>query len=190
MHKKIVVIGTSGAGKTTFGQEIAQALAIKCIDLDELYWLPGWKEREDTDFSERLQAGLKSEAWVVCGNYSRAHPLIWPQAEAIIWLDPPLRICLFRALKRSLQRIFSKQTICNGNIETWGRFLSKKSILRWIWNTYPQRKQKYAELFAQNQNGCKTYRFTTERQKRQFLHSLKSYSTTEISTFILGNEGS
>ena len=39
---RIVVVGTSGVGKTTLAKDIAAALAIPHVELDALHWDPGW----------------------------------------------------------------------------------------------------------------------------------------------------
>ena len=45
LPKKIILIGTSGSGKTTFGNNLSKILKIPCTDLDDLFWLPNWQKR-------------------------------------------------------------------------------------------------------------------------------------------------
>ncbi|MCB0083541.1 MAG: AAA family ATPase, partial [Caldilineaceae bacterium] len=40
---RIHIIGAPGSGKTTLAQQLAQALAIRHIELDALYWRPQWR---------------------------------------------------------------------------------------------------------------------------------------------------
>ncbi|HKG22550.1 MAG TPA: AAA family ATPase, partial [Blastocatellia bacterium] len=40
--KKVLVIGSGGAGKTTFAKELGARLNIEVIHLDSIYWNPGW----------------------------------------------------------------------------------------------------------------------------------------------------
>ena len=60
----------------------------------------------------------QNESWVICGNYNVAKQITLPQATDIIWLNYPLRINLWRALIRSLKRIFLKEEPFNGCPET------------------------------------------------------------------------
>ena len=48
--KKIVIPGNSGAGKTTLALQLQQKLNLPLYHLEQLWWLPGWKEdtRENT----------------------------------------------------------------------------------------------------------------------------------------------
>jgi adenylate kinase family enzyme len=42
--EKIVVIGASGAGKSTFAKRLGTALYLEVIHLDAYYWNPGWTQ--------------------------------------------------------------------------------------------------------------------------------------------------
>ncbi|WP_436796679.1 AAA family ATPase, partial [Escherichia coli] len=39
----VVVVGTSGAGKSTFSAALAARLGCTHVELDRLYWGPGWQ---------------------------------------------------------------------------------------------------------------------------------------------------
>ena len=41
---RIVVIGASGAGKTTLARWIAGQLGLPHIELDAINWQPGWRD--------------------------------------------------------------------------------------------------------------------------------------------------
>src|SRR5690606_24895474 len=130
--------------KTTLGRKLSILLGKKQIDLDDLYWLPNWICRSDEEFFNLIQDELHGEEWIICGNYSRTQEQIWKQVDMIIWLDLPLSTCLWRAFKRSVKRWFKHESCCNGNYETIRRIFGRNSILLWIWNTFPRRKNAYA----------------------------------------------
>jgi adenylate kinase family enzyme len=166
---KVVIVGTSGCGKTTLGRKLSVLNGQKLVDLDEIYWLPNWTPRPDEEFFTLLQQEIASDGWVLCGNYSRAQQQIWDQADTIIWIDLPLSTCLWRGFKRSIFRLITQEPCCNGNYETASRFFSKNSILLWIYNTYARRKNAYSKLFS------------TPSHSRQFIR-LKN--TIELNEFI------
>ena len=56
--KRVVVIGTSCSGKTTFANHLAKALGQKAIQLDALYWLPEWRPRPEHEFKQLVQPGI------------------------------------------------------------------------------------------------------------------------------------
>src|SRR5262245_40275576 len=48
--KRVVVVGTSCSGKTTFAKELARKLNKKHVEIDAIYWLPDWTGRPEDDF--------------------------------------------------------------------------------------------------------------------------------------------
>ena len=84
---RVVVIGTSGAGKTTFARELSSILGCPHVELDALYWGANWTEVADDVFRERVQAATAGNRWVVDGDYARATDLVWPKLTAVIWLN-------------------------------------------------------------------------------------------------------
>ena len=172
--KRIVIIGTSGSGKTFLGSKLAKALETKFVDLDDLHWLPGWQPRPEEDFFNCIKNELSCEKWVVSGNYTRASKYIWPQADMVIWLDFPLYHCLWRTLKRSLLRIFSREKCCNGNFETIGRLIGNDSILLWIWNTHSRRRAAYDEYFSQAADSTRFLRLVNNQEVEKFIHDVSN----------------
>lgn len=59
--QRIVVVGTSGAGKTTIACQIAARLGLPHVELDELHWDANWNEAPLPVFRTRVaQALVKS----------------------------------------------------------------------------------------------------------------------------------
>lgn len=52
-NPRVVVVGTSAAGKTTFARGLAAALGVSCVELDELNWSSDWREKPRADFLRR-----------------------------------------------------------------------------------------------------------------------------------------
>ncbi|HAG53115.1 MAG TPA: topology modulation protein, partial [Alphaproteobacteria bacterium] len=69
--KRILIIGSSGAGKSTFSKKLAKKLKTNNIHLDHLFWLPEWKERNKEDFDKLLAKELIKDRWIMDGNYHR-----------------------------------------------------------------------------------------------------------------------
>ena len=146
---RVVVVGTSCSGKTTFARDLAMRLAVEHIELDALSWLPGWIERDRDEFLELLAGKVAAETWVTDGNYSRARDLLWSRATTVIWLDYSFPVVLWRAVRRTAYRSATGQEICNGNRETWQKaLLSRDSILLWVVTTYHRRRRDYNALIA------------------------------------------
>src|SRR5438128_780842 len=102
--RRITVIGTSGAGKTTMSQRLAAILGLAHIELDALHWQPNWTESTRDDLRRRVGNALDAEAWVVDGNYTHLHDLVWARADTVVWLDYSFPVVFGRVLARSLRR--------------------------------------------------------------------------------------
>lgn len=165
---KVVVAGTSGSGKTTLANKIALLKGCQATDLDDLYWLPGWVQRNEGEFERLIQEVVKQDSWVISGNCSRMAHHTWPKADLVVWLDYPLPTLLWRAFKRSFRRIYTGETCCNGNMETIRRFFSTQGIFWWILKSYKRRKREFSRLCAEG----KMRRISCKAEEEQFLKSL------------------
>ena len=89
--KRVVVVGTSGAGKTTLAGELARVLGVSHVELDAYRHGPNWTETPDDIFREKISGALTGQDWVVDGNYSVARDIIWTRATTVVWLDYPIQ---------------------------------------------------------------------------------------------------
>ena len=85
--RRIVVVGTTGSGKTTVAAELAKRLHAPHVELDALHWGPAWTEVPDDVFRERTLEAIARDSWVADGNYHQIRDILWPRADAILWLD-------------------------------------------------------------------------------------------------------
>lgn len=147
--RRIIIIGPSGSGKTTLGKALAGLLDYPAIDLDDLYWLPGWQGREDEDFLKLVEAAVQADSWVLSGNYQRSQFLTWPRAELVIFLDFSLALALSRVFRRCLRRSLRHESVCNGNYESLQKtLLSKDSLLGWVLKVHKPQRERYRKRFG------------------------------------------
>ncbi len=88
-YKRVVVVGVTSSGKSTLAEKLAKRFDLDYIELDALNWEPNWQAAPLGVFRARVENATQSEKWIVAGNYHTVRDLIWPRAEAIIWLDYP-----------------------------------------------------------------------------------------------------
>src|SRR3972149_10212063 len=86
LGRRIVVIGTTGSGKTTLARRLSQLLDIPHVELDALNWEPDWVQAPTEVFRQRTEEALRGEAWLVDGNYSAVRDIVWPRAGTLVWL--------------------------------------------------------------------------------------------------------
>lgn len=149
---RIVVVGTSSTGKTTFASRLAKRLGIPRVELDELYWSRDWKPKPKGEFIELVERAIEQSSWIVDGNYSLVRNHIWSKATLVIWLNYSFPRVFWRGFKRTIGRCITKQTLWHGNRETIRQtFFSKQSILVWIITTYRRRRIEFAAMRNSNQ---------------------------------------
>lgn len=144
---RTVVIGTSGAGKTTFAKSLADALACPHVELDHLYWGPNWTAVPTERFADAVRTATAGERWVADGNYSAVRDVLWPRATHVVWLNYGRFTVFSRLLRRTLARGLTGAEVCNGNRESLRMaFASKDSVLLWSLTTYAGNRVKYRRL--------------------------------------------
>jgi adenylate kinase family enzyme len=169
--RRVIVIGTSGSGKTWMARALAARLGVPHVELDALYWEPDWAEAPPERLRERVLAATAAEGWVADGNYSKLRDVLWPRADTIVWLDYSLPVVLWRVIARTLRRMLTREVLWNGNRESFRTtFLSRNSILLWAWQTHPLNRRRYAEVLPDPAYAHLTVvRLSTQRAADQWL---------------------
>lgn len=148
--KRIVVVGSSGSGKTTTAEIIAGKLGLPHVELDALHWLPGWTEAELTVFREQVSQALAGPSWVVDGNYSKVRDITWTRADTLVWLDLPLPLVLKRLFNRTLHRWITREELWSGNRENLrGAFFSRDSLFLWMLKSRKKHRRDYPRLVTE-----------------------------------------
>ena len=108
---------------------------------------------------------------MVDGNYSRARDLVWPGATALVWLDYPLRVMVWRLFWRTLRRSVSREELWNGNRERLRTsFFSRDSLFVWALKTYWRHRREYPGLFTEPEHAHLTVvRLRSPRATRRWL---------------------
>ncbi len=171
-YTRLVVIGVTGAGKSTLAEQLSEQHRLNFIELDALHWRENWSSAPDAEFVALVEEATRAPGWVVAGNYSLTRPLVWQRAQAILWLDYPLPLVFWRLTRRIFQRWYSQELLWQNNRERlWIHFKlwSKESLWHWLFKTYWRRKREYPALFAQPEyQHLQVFRFSTPRQTQEW----------------------
>jgi adenylate kinase family enzyme len=99
--QRILVMGSSGSGKSTFSKRLSDITGIPMVSVDALFWKPGWVEAEKAEFHERLGAAARQPRWIMDGNYtSHLVELRRDACDTLIWFDLPRATCMLGILTR------------------------------------------------------------------------------------------
>ena len=87
--KRILVIGSPGAGKSTFARKLRERTGLPLFYLDMLYHNPDRTTVLPVQFDARLREVLARPAWIIDGNYLRTMPLRFEACTDVFFFDLP-----------------------------------------------------------------------------------------------------
>ncbi|MDP8238758.1 MAG: hypothetical protein P9X24_06695 [Candidatus Hatepunaea meridiana] len=145
---RAVIIGSSCSGKTTLAKAIGKRTGIKHLELDAVSWLPNWESRDTNDLRRLVEIEVQKENWIIDGNYTILNDIIWSKATTILWLNLPFYLIFYRAITRTIGRIFTKEELFSGCYETFCQsFFTKDSIIWWVITTWRKKRNQYRQIF-------------------------------------------
>ncbi|WP_226683082.1 P-loop NTPase family protein [Sutcliffiella horikoshii] len=177
--QRIMVIGVSaGAGKSTFAARLGKALDIQVFHLDAFFWKPGWVEASIEEFSQSQKEIIKNHnAWIVEGNYTATFDIRAEKADVIIYLELPLRVCLYRVIKRWLTNLGNRRPDLGGECTErmeWG-------FLKFIITTYRARKKAMKSRLDFYQEDKLVVRLKGKRAIEYFIQEIEKQKSSWVS---------
>ena len=92
--KRVIVIGSPGAGKSTFARRLRDRTGIPLVYLDMIWHQPDRTTISREEFDRKLSDILKTDSWIIDGNYGRTLELRLQSCDTVFLLDYPLEVCL------------------------------------------------------------------------------------------------
>lgn len=87
--KKIIVIGCSGSGKSTFARKLSALVNIPLYYLDMLWYKSDKTTLLREDFDEKLRNLMRKSEWIIDGNYQRTLEMRLKECDTVFLLDIP-----------------------------------------------------------------------------------------------------
>lgn len=176
-HKRVIIVGVTSSGKSTLAEKLAERFDLNYIELDALHWEPNWQATSLEVFRARVEEATQAEKWIVAGNYREVRDLVWPKAEAIIWLDYSFRRVLWQLTRRSFTRWWTHELLWGTNREPLidhFKLWSEDSLYNWLFQTYWRRKREYPMLLSLPEHQhLRLIRFKRPTEAEEWIKNLK-----------------
>ncbi len=163
---RIIIIGCGGAGKSTLSKEIASILNLPLYHLDKMFWLPGWVEKSRPLFYADQEKIISEDEWIIDGNYMNSIPIRIKRADTVIYLNMPILLCFYRAVKRFFKKA-ERHDIGEGCEEK----LDKK-FLWWILTFRVHTAPRINKILAEYKDKRIIIELKNRIQIKEFLHKL------------------
>ena len=104
--KRVVILGPGGSGKTTLAMRLSEITGLKLVELDKVFWGPELAATPREQWIKLQQELTAEKEWILDGDLGPydAVEVRLQSADTIIFLDLPLVLCAWRALRRSRER--------------------------------------------------------------------------------------
>lgn len=125
--QRIAVVGSGGAGKSTFARRLQERTGLPVIHLDREHWRPGWVETPADEWRVKVAHLVSGDRWIMDGNYGGTLELRVARADAVVFFDFPRATCLWGIVKRRTKR---------GGRPDMGEGCPERldlQFLRWVW---------------------------------------------------------
>lgn len=98
--QKVIIIGSPGAGKSTFARKLRDVSGLPLYYLDLIWHKPDQTNITREEFDIQLQTIFRKERWILDGNYLRTLEVRLNACDTVFLLDFPVEVCLSGAQSR------------------------------------------------------------------------------------------
>ena|ERR1051325_3370369 len=163
--RRVLVIGSGGAGKSTFAARLGERTGVPVIHLDAHFWRAGWQETPREEWAARVEEMIAGDCWIMDGNYGGTMERRLAACDTVIFLDFPRALCLWRVIKRRVQfRGRSRPDMAEGCREhlTW-------EFIRWVWSYARERRPGVLKRLSELEEGQRVVVLRSPREAQRFL---------------------
>lgn len=169
---RIAVIGPSGSGKTRLSAQLASTLGLRHVEIDALHHGPNWEESTPDVLRDRVASATDGDDWVSDGTYHQLiGELVFERVDTVAWLDLPVRLVVWRLVRRTHVRKRHGIELWHGNREgPWresARYLIWPALKRGFEN-----RRRLPALFARHPR-IRVHRLRSDEDVREFADAMQ-----------------
>lgn len=166
---KIVILGYSGAGKSTFAKQLNNIYHIPVLYLDTVHFQAGWVERDDKDMETDMRAFMQQDNWILEGNYRRLCKNRYEESDQIFIFKMNRFYCLYQVIKRRIKYRHKKRESMAEGCEEKIDF----SFFMWVILTGRTKRRKAFFKDIEEKHFNKVIVFKNRREVKQYLQQFK-----------------
>jgi len=104
--KRVVIFGRGASGKSSLARTLGEITGLPVIELDKVFWQAGLQALPPDKWASIQNRLIQDSCWIMDGDLgpSDVIDLRIRAADTIVFLDFPLPICAWRAIRRSRER--------------------------------------------------------------------------------------
>ena len=159
--KRVLVIGSPGAGKSTFAEQLAVKSGLPLWHLDSIWHRADRTTVSRDEFDRRLDYILSGDKWIVDGDYQRTLARRMERCDTLFFFNLPVDECLAGAEARRGRRSIGMP---------WQEDVPDENLRRAIME-YPERRRNFIEPLLQGFGG-RIIRFSSRADSDAYLSEL------------------
>lgn len=98
---RIMVVGSSGGGKTTLARHIAASKNLEYFSIDrDVRWISGWTQRDPDEQRRIIETIIARDRWVFDGSGPSTFELRLARTDLVIWMRLPRVSCMMGVARR------------------------------------------------------------------------------------------
>lgn len=98
--KKVIVIGSPGAGKSVFSKKLSEVTKIPLYHIDMMYHNADGTHISREELKEKFKKIFNEEKWIIDGNYQKTIEMRLKECDTVFLLDFPTEVCIKGAESR------------------------------------------------------------------------------------------
>jgi adenylate kinase family enzyme len=164
--QRVAVVGSGGAGKSRFSQELGRRVGLPVIHLDRYYWRPYWTPTPVDQWRRTMTELAARDRWVIDGNYGGSLDIRLERADTVIVLAVSRWRCLARVLRRwwTNKGRAVQSDGCPERID-W-------QFLRWVWRYPTDSRPRLDAALAQFAHKVRVIELASPAAAQSFLRDL------------------
>ncbi len=145
--KRVAIVGNAGGGKSTLGKRLADQHGLPFFSVDQIQWLPGWVQADESVVTRKLDEVATTEHWIIDGWGP------WPSlerrlaaADTIIFVDLPLWMHFWLAAERQISAARGEDR--SDPLEGCDQLAVTRSLFELIWRVDQDLKPRLQAMLA------------------------------------------